>query len=90
MSGRYSSTRLSTSYQPVALCAHPVTRHVTQVSGFSARDESSAFIPGWDTPPMVANWSYYKRGWRNGTSTTTDPVWTDLDLTCTHARMHLC
>ena len=49
------------------------------VSGFSARDESSAFIPGWDTPPMVANWSYYKRGWRNGTSTTTDPVWMDLD-----------
>jgi len=74
-----------------------------QVSGFSARDESSAFIPGWDTPPMVANWSYYKRGWRNGTSTTTDPVWTDLDHTahmhthahmlvpaCTHARMHTC
>ena len=30
---------------------------------------------------MVANWSYYKRGWRNGTSTTTDPVWTDLDHT---------
>ena len=49
------------------------------VSGFSARDESSAFILGWDTPPMVANWSYYKRGWRNGTSTTTDPVWMDLD-----------
>jgi hypothetical protein len=44
------------------------------VSGFSARDESSAFIPGWDTPPVIANWSYYKRGWRNGSSATTDPV----------------
>jgi len=44
------------------------------VSGFSARDESSAFIPEWDTPPVVANWSYYKRGWRNGSKATTDPV----------------
>ena len=88
MSGRYSSTSLSTYYQPGTYALF--THHVTQVSGFSARDESSAFILGWDTPPMVANWSYYKRGWRNGTSTTTDPVWTDLNHTCTHARMHLC
>ena len=44
------------------------------VSGFSARDGSSAFIPEWDTPPVVANWSYYKRGWRNGSKATTDPV----------------
>ena len=44
------------------------------VSGFSARDGSSAFIPEWDTPPVIANWSYYKRGWRNGSSATTDPV----------------
>ena len=70
------------------------------VSGFSARDESSAFIPGWDTPPMVSNWSYYKRGWRNGTSTTTDPVRTRHPRAPTqlhthahahaHAQAHAC
>lgn len=50
-----------------------------QVNGFSVRDTTNAFIPGWDTPPLIANWSYYKRGWRNGSKHTTEPVWTDLD-----------
>ena len=43
------------------LCIGGAWSGSAQVSGFSTRDTSSAFILGWDTPPMVANWSHPQR-----------------------------
>ena len=50
-----------------------------EVGGFSVRDTTNQFITGRDTPSRIANWSYYKRGWRSGTKSNPEPVWCDLD-----------
>ena len=67
------------SWSLAGLCVGSAYSGCGAVTGFSTRDTTNQFIQGRDTPSHVANWSYYKRGWHNGSKHTTEPVWTDLD-----------